>query len=213
MRISEILKLLAQDQKLSYILKNNHIESKKNEIIHRLTTLGNSLSGDDDFSNLNEETDELDLFGEQSLPNVVPDELFVYSDGAVSGNPGIGGIGCVVLDKSGIEIAACNENIGIATNNIAEYKAILLAVDVLQRMNFKDKKINFFADSELMVKQIKGEYKIANLELKKLCMEFFEKIKNFEKYDIKHVPREKNKLADNLAVLAKSNKIVNRRIK
>jgi len=226
MKTSEILTLLAQDKKLSDILKNNNLENQKNDIINQLLNISNSLSKLSLDKNFENEL-ELDLFAEpnqdsnnsnssnssNSSNNLDENELFVYSDGAVSGNPGIGGIGCVILNKSGLEIAAQNKNIGIVTNNIAEYKAILLAVDILLEINAENKKINFFADSELMVKQIKGEYKIANAELKKLNLEFFEKIKNFKNYKIAHVFREKNQIADNLAVLAKSNKIINRRIK
>ena len=211
MKISEILKLLAEDKRLSEILENKNFEDKKDLIIKELVYIANSLKNDVDFSaDLNE---ELVLFSDEICEQKSVDELFVYTDGATSGNPGMSGVACVILDQAGVEIAARNQNIGIATNNIAEYKAILLGLDFLKEMAAEDKKIHFFADSELMVKQIKGEYKIVNGELKKLCTEFYEKAARFKNYKISHIPREKNKLADNLAVLAKANKIVNRRIK
>lgn len=211
MKLSEILKSFIEDKKLSEILKINNIEDNKQQIVFELKNIINSLKNDINFES--KSAGELDLYPSKEMEQKLSDEMFVYTDGAVSGNPGMGGIGCVVLDKYGMEIASANQNIGIATNNIAEYKAILLAIDVLKDMKAENKKINFFADSELMVKQIKCEYKISNAELKKLWQEFFVKIKDFNNFKISHIPREQNKLADNLAVLAKSNKIINRRIK
>ncbi len=144
----------------------------------------------------------------------------IFTDGASSGNPGKAGAGCIFFDKNYKEFFRENMNLGINTNNYAEYNAILLAVknlenfkneNVFENFNIKfcDIKFNFFSDSELMVKQLTRKYKISNTNLKILAEKFFEKTKNLGiNYSIFHIPREKNSLADSIATFAKENKII-----
>lgn len=173
------------------------------------------------YFDINEEK-ELELNLEFDSENII-DVLRIFSDGACSGNPGVSGIGCVIFDENNKEIARENKFIGETTNNFAEYSAIILALDNIEELKndnfFKigiDKiKFEFFADSELMVNQLNGKYKISNLDLQKLALKFKNKIAELgiKNYTIKHVMRENNKIADSLAVLAKSKNIVKIRAK
>lgn len=117
-----------------------------------------------------------------------------YIDGASSGNPGDAGIGIIIF-KEDEEILRESRYIGVQTNNFAEYKAFLSLLEILDKHSIK--KIRVFTDSELLVKQLKGEYKIKNEAVKN----FIEKIKKFKniKFEIEHIPRTKNKEADRLA--------------
>jgi ribonuclease HI len=124
----------------------------------------------------------------------------VYTDGASRGNPGAAAIGIVILDESGNEIMSHKKAIGERTNNFAEYTALVESVKLLRSLNESFDEINFFCDSELVVKQIRGEYKIKNKELIKLSLEFWKEVKALnKKFSIKHIPREENKKADILA--------------
>lgn len=129
--------------------------------------------------------------------------LNVFTDGASSGNPGPAGIGVVINDSNNNKIISDYEPIGEATNNVAEYKAIIKSVKLLRTLNFEFDEVNFFSDSELIVKQITGEYKVKNKDLLELNLEFRKNINNLKKkFHIKYIPREKNKEADKLSKLA-----------
>ena len=127
------------------------------------------------------------------MPNKV---LKVYSDGASSGNPGPSGIGYVIINEDGEIIRTHSEFIGQATNNIAEYIAFDRAIDEV--LKIKPDKVYFFLDSELLVKQIKGEYKVKNKNIFNIFEKVVSKLSKLN-YDIAHVRREENKLADKLA--------------
>lgn len=124
----------------------------------------------------------------------------VYTDGASRGNPGAAAIGIAVLDETGKEIKTFRKYIGVLTNNVAEYTALIESVKLLKELNLNVEEINFFCDSELIVKQIKGEYKIKHKDLINLSLEFWKEIRSLnKKFSIKHIPREENKTADRLA--------------
>ena len=118
------------------------------------------------------------------------------SDGGARGNPGPGAIG-VVLRKDNEIIKKCSEKVGIITNNIAEYKALIKALELARTI---DKEIICYLDSELVIRQLQGRYKVKNKELKKL----FDKTKlleeSFDKIVYKHVSRwdKFQQLADEL---------------
>ncbi len=122
------------------------------------------------------------------------DNYTAYIDGASSGNPGDAGIG-IVIYKNNEEILRESRYIGVQTNNFAEYKAFLSLLEILDKHSIKNIKI--FTDSELLVKQLKGEYKVKNDAIKN----FISKIKKFNKikFEIEHIPRTENKEADKLA--------------
>ena len=128
------------------------------------------------------------------LDNLDNNEITIYTDGASRGNPGKAGAG-YVLYKNGKIIKKGNKYLGIKTNNEAEYNALILA---LKNIDNNTSNINIFSDSELMVKQLKGLYKVKNEKLKPLYNEVNNLLKN-KNYKIFHVRRDKNKLADKLA--------------
>ena len=124
----------------------------------------------------------------------------VFTDGASRGNPGTAAVGIVINDENDKEIRTSGKYIGECTNNVAEYTALIESVKLLKELNEPIEEINFFCDSELIVKQIRGEYKIRNKDLINLSLEFWKEIKSLnKKFSIRHIPREENKTADLLA--------------
>lgn len=127
-------------------------------------------------------------------------KINVFTDGASRGNPGLASIGVVIKDEDENEILTHKKFLGEFTNNYAEYTALVESVKLLQNLKIEFEQINFFCDSELVVKQINGQYKIKNKDLIKLSLEFRNQIKLLNKeFSIKHIPREQNKIADRLA--------------
>lgn len=126
--------------------------------------------------------------------------IIAYTDGASRGNPGLAGIGIAFYDDTGELIKTFNEYIGETTNNIAEYKALIKALEIGQEL--KAKEMEVYADSELMVKQLKGEYKVKNEGLKPLYNAAKGLINALDSFKITHVKREFNKEADKLANIA-----------
>src|SRR5216683_2982997 len=114
--------------------------------------------------------------------------LQTYSDGGARGNPGPAAIGVVLCDEHGKVLQEASRTIGERTNNQAEYEALLLALDLaLQR---KAKRLRCHADSELLVYQIQGHYRIKNLELKALAEKVKSLVARFESVIFKQIPRE-----------------------
>ncbi len=124
-------------------------------------------------------------------------KIIAYTDGASRGNPGDAGIGILFVDEQDNVVKEIHEYIGKATNNVAEYTAMLKALKVALEMNFRE--IDIISDSELMVKQIKGEYKVKNEGLKPLYRKACKLLKGFRNFTFQHVRREHNKRADELA--------------
>lgn len=120
-----------------------------------------------------------------------------YVDGASKGNPGDAGIGVALFSMEGKKIAQLARAIGLATNNIAEYSALIEAMQMAQRMGVKV--LHVISDSELMVKQMTGVYKIKNPEILKKTQEAQALKKQFERFNINYVGREYNTLADALS--------------
>jgi ribonuclease HI len=123
----------------------------------------------------------------------------VYFDGASRNNPGLAGAG-VVVRKNGSIIKKAFRFLGEKTNNEAEYEAIILSLEVLEKINIKPAEVRFIGDSQLVVKQLAGEYKIKNERLKKLYWQIREKILSLGiSAQFEHIRREKNSAADKLA--------------
>jgi len=122
--------------------------------------------------------------------------LTVFIDGASSNNPGPAGIGIVFIQNEQV-IDTISEYIGKKTNNEAEYLALIKALQIALSRNVKSIKV--FSDSELVVNQIKGIYKVRHEHLKKLFDEAIYLIKQFEQFEINHVLRNSNAQADSLA--------------
>ncbi|HXL04068.1 MAG TPA: ribonuclease HI family protein [Bacillota bacterium] len=124
-------------------------------------------------------------------------EVTIYTDGASRGNPGSAGIGAVILDADGSCLMELCEWIGIATNNEAEYIALIKALEAAKALGAR--RVRVYADSELVVRQLKGEYAVKSPRLRPLFMEARRLKDEFDKFSICHIKREKNARADVLA--------------
>jgi ribonuclease HI len=131
--------------------------------------------------------------------------LRIFTDGASRGNPGEAGIGVLIEDSSGNRLKEVRRYLGKATNNQAEYTALLVGLQACREMGAED--ISVFADSELLVKQMKGEYKVKHPLLLPLYTEAKTLVSGLRKFRITHIPRAKNAHADALANEAIDKKI------
>jgi len=123
--------------------------------------------------------------------------LIAHSDGGARGNPGPAGYGVVIEDQTGCKVAALSEYLGHQTNNFAEYQGLIAALEyVLQR---GPKALKLISDSELLVKQIKGIYKVKNPTLQDLHARAKALIAQLDWFSIAHALREHNQEADRLA--------------
>lgn len=128
-------------------------------------------------------------------------EITIYTDGASRGNPGQAGAGAVLLDAGGKVVGEVCRYLGDEmTNNQAEYHALVLALKEAQRLGAT--RISIYADSELMVRQIMGEYRVKHEGIRPLYGEAMVLLRAFGSFSIAAIPREKNKRADKLANLA-----------
>jgi ribonuclease HI len=131
-------------------------------------------------------------------------KITVNTDGASRGNPGPGAIGVVIANEKGEVIKKYDEFLGDrVTNNEAEYEAIIFSLKKLKLLLGKDKvkkiEVEFKSDSELLVMQLSGKYKIVEKTLQELFMKIWNLKTEFGRMDFVHVPRERNKEADKLA--------------
>jgi ribonuclease HI len=124
-------------------------------------------------------------------------ELIVHADGASRGNPGPAAAAVVAYDRDGTELTSRAKRLGQATNNVAEYSACILALELAADLGAPDVTIRM--DSELVVKQMNGEYKIKNENLSALAGEVRRLAAGFEKCVWEHIPRASNATADKLA--------------
>lgn len=124
------------------------------------------------------------------------EKLIIYTDGGARGNPGPAGIGAVFYDENNKKITELQEYIGEATNNQAEYKAVIAALKKVRELGARE--LEFYLDSELVVRQLNREYKVKNGELAPLFLQIHNASLSFKKMSFKHIPREKNILADRL---------------
>jgi len=127
------------------------------------------------------------------------DELIIYTDGASRGNPGPSATGWVVLDLQGRLVHEGGTAIGERTNNQAEYLAVQEAADWIEQNLGRSHSLHFRLDSELVAKQLSGDWKIKDAGLKQLAMEAMNALMFFDSFDLQHVPRAENKRADALA--------------
>lgn len=121
----------------------------------------------------------------------------LYSDGAARGNPGPAAAGAVVFDDKGEVLAEISQALGQTTNNVAEYRALIAGLEKGHELGVTD--IDVRLDSELIVRQIEGRYRVKNAGLIPLYRKATDLLTGFRSYSIKHVPREENKHADRLA--------------
>ena len=124
-------------------------------------------------------------------------ELVLYTDGASKGNPGPAGIGYVILGADGQELAAVGQGIGVATNNVAEYTAVIEGLAHCRRLGAT--RVQVVSDSELMVRQMTGRYQVKNAGLRPLYDQAQAARGAFEQVRFRHVLRGENTRADGLA--------------
>lgn len=133
----------------------------------------------------------------KALPAKKGGPLSLYTDGASRGNPGEAGAGFVVYDSNGEEVAGEGVYLGKCTNNLAEYDALILGLKLA--MQFKPVHLDLYLDSQLIVRQVLGQYKVKNQQLKPKYQQVMGLLADLPSWKISHVRRELNKRADELA--------------
>ncbi|HWD77051.1 MAG TPA: ribonuclease HI family protein [Solirubrobacteraceae bacterium] len=122
--------------------------------------------------------------------------LTVHVDGGARGNPGPAAIGVVVTDPDGVVVDELAERIGVATNNVAEYRALLRGLERAAALGARE--IALVNDSELVAKQLTGAYKVKHPAMKPLYEQAMSALRGFDRWSIRSVPRAKNAHADAL---------------
>jgi Ribonuclease HI len=214
--VDRVLKLLAEGKSLEKIAELAHCNIKDvTDVIDEAVNIINrhdkpmarkkiifKKSPDDHVDDPGENPDisysESVLFEGAELSTIpLNSSLTMYVDGASSGNRGPAGIGIVILDQDGRQVGKISSYIGSRTNNFAEYTALIRALKIAKY--FKTKVLKIRTDSELVVKQINGEYKVKNEQMKKLYDQAISLIRSISSCKIDHVPRGQNDKADYLA--------------
>lgn len=128
------------------------------------------------------------------------ERVIIATDGASRGNPGPAAIGATIKDGQGKLIARISRHIGTATNNQAEYQAVIVALNEALRLGAR--KVDISMDSELVVRQLSGRYRVKNAVLKALYQEVKQLQGRLEALTVTHIPRSQNREADQLANMA-----------
>jgi ribonuclease HI len=123
-----------------------------------------------------------------------PERLVVNVDGGSRGNPGPAAIAAVIASPDGEVLEQRGERIGEATNNVAEYRALLLGLE--RAAEFGAREVEVIGDSELVVRQVRGEYKVKDAVLRPLHQRVRDLLETFDRWSIHHVRREENEAAD-----------------
>ena len=129
-----------------------------------------------------------------------PKRLFIYADGGARGNPGPAGAGAYLENEAGQAVARIYKYLGETTNNVAEYSALIFGLKEAQRQQAEEVTVRM--DSQLVVKQISGEYRVKEPTLQKLHAQVQDLLASFKRYQVEHIPRAENSEADKLANLA-----------
>lgn len=132
------------------------------------------------------------------------EKIIIHTDGGARGNPGPAGLGVVIADADGTVLKRVAEALGERTNNWAEYEAIARALEELKKHIPKEKRrttsVEIYSDSELVIKQLRGEYQVKEESLFPQFMKIWNmRVAHFPTLSFVHVPREENKEADRLA--------------
>ncbi|HEY1654489.1 MAG TPA: ribonuclease HI family protein [Candidatus Tumulicola sp.] len=131
-----------------------------------------------------------------SALDVLPAEATLFADGGSRGNPGPAASGAVLLGNDGEVVEERSLFLGIATNNVAEWNGLLIGLEAALDRGIRRLAIRL--DSELVVKQVRGEYRVKHAGLQPLHRRAQTLLRRFERFDIEHVPRKRNALADSL---------------
>ncbi|HET7646029.1 MAG TPA: ribonuclease HI family protein, partial [Candidatus Limnocylindria bacterium] len=126
--------------------------------------------------------------------------LLIHTDGAARGNPGPAGAGAILRDADGAVVAEIAQPLGRATNNVAEWTAVRLALEEASRLGASH--VDLRMDSELVARQITGIYRVKHPDLKPIHAEVMQLLSSFDGYTVGHVPRALNKDADRLSNVA-----------
>lgn len=121
----------------------------------------------------------------------------LYSDGGSRGNPGPAGCGAVLLDPAGRQVGAWRQYLGRATNNHAEYQGLILGLTRAAELGVRE--LTVLMDSELLVRQLGGQYQVKSPQLKPLFEQARQLLAGFARVQVRHIPREQNSQADALA--------------
>jgi ribonuclease HI len=122
--------------------------------------------------------------------------LIIHVDGGARGNPGPAAIGAVVSTPDGDVLDEASERIGETTNNVAEYRALLLGLERARALGATE--VEVINDSELVARQLQGAYKVKHAGLRQLYDQAMEALERFERWSVRSVPREQNAHADRL---------------
>jgi len=131
------------------------------------------------------------------------DKVVIHTDGAARGNPGPAAIGVTIKDENGTQVTNISQRIGSTTNNQAEYRAVIAALE--KAVDIGARQVTVKSDSELVVKQIQGRYRVKNIALRPLYQKVVRLIGSFEDFSITAIPRTQNTEADKLANKALDN--------
>jgi ribonuclease HI len=126
----------------------------------------------------------------------VPDKLVVHVDGGARGNPGPAAAAAVASGPEGGVLEEASEYLGEATNNVAEYRAVLLGLGLARSLGARE--VEVVNDSELVARQIGGQYKVKHAGLKPLFVETMKALRGFDRWSVRNVRREQNERADEL---------------
>ena len=171
------------------LLRSEFPYMTREDIVHLFFTLARHVRNCPEWS-------ESSLGGEkQGYSNEI--SAFLYCDGASRGNPGPSGAGVLLLDQHDRKILELSRFFETATNNEAEYQALICGLKAAQDVGIK--RLQIFLDSELVVKQVLGEYRVRNPRLLPLFREAMARLQQFDDYAIVHIGREFNQQADRLA--------------
>lgn len=127
-------------------------------------------------------------------------KVVIKTDGGAKPNPGLAAIGAIIKDGQGRVLASISQDIGYSTNNQAEYKAVIAALE--KAIELGASQVDLRSDSELVVGQLNGQYRVKNAALKPLYLKVIQLASNLKSFAITCIPREENKEADRLANLA-----------
>ena len=128
--------------------------------------------------------------------DALPTEATLFADGGSRGNPGPAASGAVLVDNDGQVLDEVGRYLGVATNNVAEWTALCIGLERAKERGLLRLAVRL--DSELVVKQMRGEYRVKHADLQPLHQRAKSLLRSFEHVDIKHVPRKQNALADRL---------------
>ena len=126
----------------------------------------------------------------------MPDEIIAYIDGGSRGNPGPAAAGFTLTDSAGTQLQAKAFLLGRTTNNVAEYTSLVKAIEAAKQVGVRQ--LTVFSDSELLVKQINGQYRVKSEQIKPLFRQAVDLLDQLKNWRVRHIPREKNKEADRL---------------